>query len=141
MRASLSDLATFGSAASKNDNEYEFKPRERAPSNEKFDLPPLPDMDDNKDLMELDQPEQSLNDNYRSNEKFSCLAAVDENDFAMEVGADLGRLDEFGLEAGASDNLDLGLDDAGLDLREDDKKSDEEVVPEDELLNFGSIDM
>lgn len=50
------------------------------------------------------------------------IAAADENsDFAREIGADLGRLNEFGLEDGMKDenlDLDLGLDEAVLDLNE-----------------------
>lgn len=70
MRASLSDLADFGSKNTDDDNgPFEFGRRERSASNDKFDLPPLPDMDDNKDLGALEEPE-SLNfkGNYRSNE-------------------------------------------------------------------------
>jgi len=39
-------------------------------------------MDDNKDLMELDDPETNdfKNDNYRSNDDFSHLAAIGESD-------------------------------------------------------------
>ena len=41
-------------------------------------------MDDNKDLMELDDPEtdgfKNNNDNYRSNDDFSHLAAIGESD-------------------------------------------------------------
>jgi len=46
-------------------------------SNDKFDLPPLPDMDDNKDLGALEEPESfNFKGNYRSNEggKVSNLA-------------------------------------------------------------------
>lgn len=45
-------------------------------------MPPLPDMDDNKDLMELDDPEPRdfKKDNYTSNDDFGHLAAIGESD-------------------------------------------------------------
>jgi len=81
LRASLSDLANFSPKDNLSDN-LVLEKRERSCSKDKFDLPPLPDMDDNKDLMELDDPETNdfKNDNYRSNDDFSHLAAIGESD-------------------------------------------------------------
>jgi|TARA_B110001450_G_C17646550_1_gene491468 hypothetical protein len=82
LRASLSDLANFSPKDGLSDGHLGLEKRERSCSKDKFDLPPLPDMDDNKDLMELDDPETNdfKNDNYRSNDDFSHLAAIGESD-------------------------------------------------------------
>jgi len=62
LRASLSDLANFspmsnmGGVDDRGDDLF-LEKRERSCSKDKFDLPPLPDFDDNKDMMELDDPE------------------------------------------------------------------------------------
>lgn len=67
--------------------------RGRSCSNDQFDLPPLPDYDDNKDLKELND---KGNDNYRSNDDFSHLAALaesDHNEFMQaEMNQDLNQL-------------------------------------------------
>jgi hypothetical protein len=82
LRASLSDLANFSPGASLGADALGLEKRERSCSKDKFDLPPLPDLDDNKDLMELDDPDTRdfKNDNYRSNDAFSHLAAIAESD-------------------------------------------------------------
>lgn len=81
LRASLSDLANF---SPKDNDDLGLEKRERSCSKDKFDLPPLPDLDDNKDLMDLEDPDigDFKSDNYRSNDGFSHLAALgdDENE-------------------------------------------------------------
>ena len=89
LRASLSDLANFSPKDSLGGDSLGLEKRERSCSKDKFDLPPLPDLDDNKDLMELDDPDTRgfQNDNYRSNDDFSHLAALaesDNNDFLKD---------------------------------------------------------
>lgn len=59
IRNSLSDLS----------DENNFKPkRDRSCSNEGFELPPLPEIDDNKDLTVGDDQDGILTENYQSNE-------------------------------------------------------------------------
>lgn len=85
----MSDLANFSPKDSLGGDSLGLEKRERSCSKDKFDLPPLPDLDDNKDLMELDDPDTRgfQNDNYRSNDDFSHLAALaesDNNDFLKD---------------------------------------------------------
>jgi hypothetical protein len=48
--------------------EFKASKRDRSTSNENFNLPPLPSMDDNKDMVNHDKGNFS-SDNYKSNEK------------------------------------------------------------------------
>jgi len=50
------------------DDELYSKRRDRSYSNEKFELPPLPDLDDNRDLNSGNGHEGFLSSNYQSNE-------------------------------------------------------------------------
>lgn len=87
--------------------------RDRSASNE-FELPPLPEMDDNKDLQE---EEMELR-NYKSNDgpnMFSNLAADDDDqvDFGQEI--DMGLMN-LKAEGSANNIFDLGFDDDNEDL-------------------------
>ena len=101
-------------------------------------MPPLPDMDDNKDLMELDDPETRdfQNDNYRSNDDFSHLAAIgesDNNDFLKdEMNQDLDELKNTDFNADIENE---GLNNGHLNNLSDD---DDFHIDEDKLLNFDS---
>ena len=83
LRESLSDM-----------NEAPVFRRDRSASNEKFELPPLSDFDDNKDMGD----NNNLMGNYNSNDFvmkssiFSSLADVDQKEFSQEVDKDLLRL-------------------------------------------------
>ena len=106
IRDSLSDMGNMGT--------HQFARRDRSASNEKFDLPPLPDFNDNRDLD--DEEDNFLVNNYKSNgsnnNMFSNLAAEGEDaDFGKEIDNDLQRL-------GGGDlfDLDQDLDDAEIEL-------------------------
>lgn len=82
MRKSLSDLSS-------EDQGFFQKRRDRSASNENYDLPPLPELEDNKDLY---QDEDDNYMNYKSNEKatinnllFAGLAAADDDDKPQEA--------------------------------------------------------
>jgi len=81
LRASLTDIV--------GDADFQHRRRDRSASNEKFDLPPLPDFDDNKDLYQQsgdDQDDDFMINNYKSNEQkvppsmFAALGGEDDDD-------------------------------------------------------------
>jgi hypothetical protein len=140
LRASLSDLANF--SPSNINDDLGLEKRERSCSKDKFDLPPLPDMDDNKDLMELDYPETNdvfKNDNYRSNDAFSQLAAIGENDnndfLKNEINHDLQYLKNTDFNAEIEN---AGLKEGHLNNLSDDE---EFAMDQENILNFNSDDI
>ena len=141
LRASLSDLANF--SPSGNSDNLGLEKRERSCSKDKFDLPPLPDMDDNKDLMELDDPDTNdifKTDNYRSNDAFSQLAAIGDSDKNDDFAKNEMNLD---LQELKNTDFNAEIENAGLNEGHmNNLRDDEEFVLEQEtILNFHSDDV
>ena len=116
LRESLTDM----------DNNFVVQRRDRSQSNEKFDLPPLPDFYDNRDLAHY---KDDVNENYKSTGSnftkniFSNLAA-DGDEFQFEIELK---------EEESPDHLDLDL------AMEEDEDIDLERDPVDLHANYNSI--
>lgn len=129
LRESLSDM-----------NDQPVFRRDRSASNEKFDLPPLSNFDDNKDLME-DSEGLNIMGNYNSNDYvmkssiFSSLADVDQKEFSKEVDKDLLRLKELGGNSIGAHHLELDIGEVAIDLEGDNDQGEQvtgfEVYDED----------
>ena len=68
LRASLSDFNNYDSV--ENDGEHQPKKRDRAASNENFGLPPLPSLEENRDLNNQNREDLA---NYKSNEQIGSI--------------------------------------------------------------------
>ena len=82
LRASLTDMK----------DDHVFQKRDRSYSNEKFELPPLPEFDDNKDLQTSgnEQQDNFMMNNYKSNE------IIDKNSIFSNLAAESNQEDDFG---------------------------------------------
>ena len=92
LRASLSDFNNYDNVD--NEGEHQPKKRDRAASNENFGLPPLPSLEENRDLNNQNREDLA---NYKSNEQINSIksdtflslkASIDDNE--QNVADDLG---------------------------------------------------
>jgi hypothetical protein len=71
-----------------------FTRRDRSASNEHFELPPLPDIEDNKDLNDDGEMQNYKSNGEGKSSMFSGLAAVADEDeeFGIQIDQDLKNL-------------------------------------------------
>jgi len=125
LRASLSDFNNYDNV---EEDDHQPKKRDRAASNENFGLPPLPSLEENRDLNNQNREDLS---NYKSNEQINSIKSDTFLSLKASLGDDDNEEQNVADVSGFGDLQTLSEGIMGIELNLDD---DEEIDAEDEKL-------
>lgn len=121
LRASLSDFNDYDNV---QNDDHQPKKRDRSASNENFGLPPLPSLEENRDLNNQNREDLA---NYKSNEQINSIKP----DTFLSLKASIDDNEQENVAEGFGDLQTLNEGIMGIELNLDD---DEEMDSEDQKL-------
>lgn len=123
---------SLGALSGDDDQGFFQKRRDRSASNENYDLPPLPELEDNKDLYQNDDDNYmnyKSNENVSKNSLFSNLAANDEAEEPEEPISSVQKVEEVVLDL----DLDFPETENEESVGQNEDKVEEEKVDEEKV--------